>query len=322
MTEPTYWFITTGEAGFRTQARGLALALSDHPRELIVGLRSPWNRLPVTWTPNPFALLDPERDRPTPPWPDVLITCGRRTAALSKAIRRASHGRTVTVHVQDPLAPAKDFDLVVAMAHDAITGPNVIKVTTALHDVTPDRLAQAADAWRTRLQPLGRPLAGVLLGGPTRGRAEGDEQALIQALTELRADGETRLAIVPSRRTPAAWIAAMQNAFAADPGVYVWDREGDNPYLGVLALADRLIVTSDSVSMISEALATTHRVDVFGAAQNARHGRFLQTLLDQGQAGRIDGPPWRAINPIQVDSTQLAAQAVRRILDARTGVSA
>src|SRR5580693_2504276 len=100
MTEPTYWLMTTGEAGFRTQARGLALALSDHPRELIVGLRPPWNRLPVALTPNPFALLDPARDRPTPPWPDVLITCGRRTAALSKAIRKASGGRTVTVHVQ------------------------------------------------------------------------------------------------------------------------------------------------------------------------------------------------------------------------------
>ncbi len=314
------WFMTTGEAGFRTQARSLANAVFDAPRELVVGLAAPWDRLPAAWTPDPLRRLDPTRDRPAPPWPDVLISCGRRTAALSMAIRKASGGRTLTVQIQDPLAPASGFDLVVAMAHDAITGPNVVKVATALHDVTPQRLAEAGRAWAGRL-PVGEgPLAGVILGGPTRGGRFAGE-ALLAGLRRLRASG-TRLAIVASRRTPEAVIAALTQAFAGDAGVFVWDREGDNPYLATLALADRLVVTSDSVSMISEALATPHPVEVFGQAHNARHRRFLLGLEAEGQIAPFTGgpPPQRRGPP--VSGLDVAAQALRALLVARTGASA
>jgi hypothetical protein len=310
--------MTTGEAGFRSQARGLAERLAPEPRELVVGLRFPWDRLPVALTPNPFALLDPARERPAPPWPELLISCGRRTAALSMAIRRASGGRTLTVHVQDPLARPDGFGLVVAMRHDAILGPNVIKVATALHGVTPEKLAQAADLWRARLRPGPEPLAGVLIGGPTGGRAF-PTGALIEALTRLRREAGARLAIAPSRRTPAVLIAAIEAAFAGDSSVFVWDRESDNPYLGVLASADRLVVTSDSVSMISEALATGHPVEVFGEPQNARHARFLRTLIDDGLIDPFTGGPVVFRDRRPVDATDFAAQAVRRLVEARTG---
>ncbi len=321
MSESTVWYMTTGEAGFRTQARGLAQALSPSPRELVIGLRPPWDRLPAAWTPKPLARLDPAHDRPTPPWPDVLVTCGRRTAAVSMAIRRTSLGRTFTAHVQDPLAPASRFDVVIAMEHDAISGPNVIKVATALHDVTPARLAQAAEAWRGRLPPGAGPLAGVLLGGPTRRRAFAEGDALLQALKRLRGEDGARLFVVASRRTPDDMLSAFRAAFAGDPGVLVWDRAGDNPYLGVLALSDRLIVTSDSVSMISEALATPHPVEVFGAAQNLRHAAFLDTLIERGEIAVFSGGPAPGRPPVSLDATTFAAYAVRERLAARTGVS-
>jgi hypothetical protein len=309
--------MTTGEAGFRSQALGLAERLTTEPRELVVGLRFPWNRLPVALTPDPFALLDPARERPAPPWPELLISCGRRTAALSMAIRKASGGKTITVHVQDPLARPGGFDLVVAMQHDAVTGPNVMKVATALHRVTAAKLAQAAEAWRGRLDFGPEPLAGVLIGGPTGGRTFPTE-AFVAALMRLRREGGARLAIAPSRRTPAPLLAAVEAAFAGDPGVLVWDRESDNPYLGILALAGRLVVTSDSVSMISEALATGHPVDVFGEPQNGRHAEFLKTLTTDGLIAPFTGGPavMRALRP--VDATDFAAQAVRRLVEART----
>jgi hypothetical protein len=319
MAPLTCWFMTTGEAGFRSQARGLAERLAGEPRELVVGLRFPWSRLPVALTPNPFALLDPAQDRPAPPWPDLLISCGRRTAALSMAVRRASEGRTFTVHVQDPLTRPDGFGLVIAMKHDAAAGPNVMKVATALHGVTPERLAEAAELWRERLGIGPEPLAGVLIGGPTSGKVF-PTAAFVAALTRLRREGGARLAIAPSRRTPAPLIAAIEAAFAGDPGVFLWNRQSDNPYLGVLALADRLVVTSDSVSMISEALATGHPVDVFGEPQNARHAAFLQTLVEDGLIVPFTGGPVivRDIRP--VDATAFAAQAVGRLLEARTGM--
>jgi mitochondrial fission protein ELM1 len=113
-------------------------------------------------------------------------------------------------------------------------------------------------------------------------------------------------------------IAAIEAAFASDPGVFIWDRHSENPYLGILALADRLVVTSDSVSMISEALATGRPVDVFGKPQNGRHAMFLQTLIDDGLIVPFDGGPVVARAATSVDATGDAAQAVRRLLEART----
>jgi uncharacterized protein len=313
------WYMTTGEAGYRTQARGLARALAQAPRELVVDLRAPWRWLPGALAPFALAGLDPARDRPAPPWPDVLITCGRRTAAISIAIRAASRGRTATVHVQNPLTRLSAFDLVAAMDHDHISGPNVISVPTALHDVTPARLAEAARAWRDRLAPDGRPLIGVLLGGATRRQPFAEDQAegLLAGLAQVRRTSGARLAVTPSRRTPPAVRALLAERLAGDADAFVWDFAGDNPYLGILALSDRLVVTSDSVSMISEALATSAGVEIFGADGGRRQAEFVDGLIRRGLVRRFEGDPSPPPAHAPVDSTGAAAKAVWRMLAAR-----
>src|SRR6202051_3518630 len=129
----TAWALTTGETGMRTQARGLAQAVADVVVEKTVPSR--WRQ---------FRGRAPPTDRLSPPCPDLLITCGRRSVARAIALRKASGGRTVTVHVQDPRGGRDAFDLVIAMGHDPIpVGGNVMKITTALHDLTPDNLQAA-----------------------------------------------------------------------------------------------------------------------------------------------------------------------------------
>jgi mitochondrial fission protein ELM1 len=320
---PTVWFMTTGEAGFRTQARGLATAIAADARELVVDLRTPWRYLPGDLSPAPFAALTPGSDRLHPPWPDLLVSCGRRATALSIAVRKASGGRTVTVHVQDPLTRPSAFDLIVAMAHDPVSGPNVLKAPTALHDVTAEKLAAAAQAWRGRLAVAGQPLVGVVLGGATRRQAFTPlhMQGLIAGLTRLQREAGARLAITPSRRTPDEVRALLATRFGGDADAWLWEGEGDNPYLGILGLADRLVVTSDSVSMISEALATSAAVEIFGAAGNARHAQFLDGLVARGQVRRFEGDPVPGLVGGPIDATAAAAAAVRQLLAARTGVA-
>ncbi len=319
------WYMTTGEAGFRTQARGLARALSATPRELVVDLRIPWRGLPGAWTPFPMAGLTKTSDRPAPPWPDILISCGRRAAALSIAIRRRSRGATFTVHVQNPLTSVSAFDLVAPMIHDRVKGANVLSVATSLHDITPAALADAATTWRERLTEPGRPLIGVMLGGATRHHPFEESQAAAFAdqLRDLMRQTGARLAVTPSRRTPAPIRALFESAFADDPSAFVWSMEGDNPYRGILALSDRLVVTSDSVSMISEALATPHPVEVFGPDGGRRHAEFLNGLLAQGLVRRFTGEPTTAAPREPVNATQAVAEAVLERLQARaaTGLS-
>jgi hypothetical protein len=312
--------MTSGEAGFRTQARGLALAVADEARELVVDLKLPWRALPGGWAPFALAGLSAESDRPAPPWPDLLVTCGRRTTALSIAIKRASRGATTTVHVQNPLTAVSAFDLVVAMDHDHVSGPNVLSVPTALHDVTPDRLAAAGAAWRGRLVRPDRLLIGVLLGGTTRHHPfeAGEAAVLIEGLQRVRRETGAALAVTPSRRTPETVRALFAEALAGDADAFLWDMQGDNPYRGILAVADRLVVTSDSVSMISEALATPYPVEVFGPDGGRRHAEFLNGLIVKNLVRRFTGDPMPPPAGGPIDATQIAAEAVRALLYART----
>jgi mitochondrial fission protein ELM1 len=205
-----------------------------------------------------------------------------------------------------------------------VRGANVLSVATALHDVTPARLAEAADLWRGRLAHPGAPLVGVALGGANRNQPFTVEGVtpLIDGLDRLRRTTGANLAITPSRRTPQPVKEAFAARFAGAADVFLWDMQGGNPYLGILALSDRLVVTSDSVSMISEALATPHPVEVFGPDGGARHALFLKGLLDKGLVRRFTGDPLTAPPGGPVDATQTAANAVRKLLEAKRSLAA
>lgn len=315
------WAVTTGETGMRTQARGLAQAAADVVVEKTARLAWPWSWTPSTLIPRPLTRQRGGPDALTAPWPDLMVTCGRRSIPFSLAVRKASGGRTVTVHIQDPLRSATDFDLVAALAHDPIApAADVLKTITAMHDVTPAALGAAAATWKARLAVLGRPLAGVAIGGPTRrsGFSEADGRRLAKVLGDLRQNGFS-LAITPSRRTPGPVRAILAAAFAGDERVFLWDLEGENPYLGILASADRLIVTGDSVSMVSEAIAANPPVEVFDLGEG-RHQAFLETLIARGLAIRLGTPGPTPPRAAPYDATMEAAAAVRRLLQARTGV--
>jgi mitochondrial fission protein ELM1 len=314
--------VTTGEAGMRSQARGLAQAVAGVVIEKTVALRAPWSWFPAALAPDALAGLARGSDPLAPPWPDVMVTCGRRSAALSIAVRRASAGRTITAHIQDPRSSWASFDLIVAMDFDRVPDrPNVLRTPTAVHDLTPENLAEAAEAWRGRLDSLGRPLVGVAIGGPTSRHpfTPGKARRLIDGLGRLRREADVGLAITPSRRTPARVRGMLREAFAGDPRSLVWDLAGDNPYRAILALSDRLVVTSESVSMVSEAISTGHPVEVFDIGSR-RHEVFLDGLIARGLARRFAGEPAAAQNAHPVNSTDEAAAALRRILQARTGV--
>ena len=317
------WILTSGEAGHRTQARGLALAVAGQAREITVDLRSPWRYLPGDLAPFALKGLTRSSDRPAPPWPDLLVSSGRRAAAVAIAIRRASGGKTVAVHVPDPYTNPAAFDLVVCLNHDSVSGPNVLSLSTAVHDLTPAKLDDAAELWRERLRTPGRPLIGVALGGTTHRKSPSLTQMgeLFAGLDALRRTTGARLAITPSRRTPDEVRALLSTSFDHDPEVFVWDMQGDNPYRGILALSDRLVITSDSVSMVSEALATRASVEVFGQPDSPRHVQFLDRLIAGGQVRRFTGDPAAAPSLGPINATDVAAKAVRALLAERLGLT-
>ena len=169
------------------------------------------------------------------------------------------------------------------------TAPNVIVTRTALHRATPARLAEARTAWAPRLAHLPRPLVAVLVGGSNGryrlGTREGE--ALAASLAGLIRRDRPGLALTPSRRTSPEIRRSLTDALRP-LGAWVWDMQGENPYFGLLALADVIIVTVDSISMVSEAVATHAPVllaDLPG--RSARIGRFRASLLDSGARAAV-----------------------------------
>ena len=162
ISAPSVWVLTEGHIGAENQALGLAEALGADPVIKRIHPRLLWRHLPPPlWL---GALHAPGRgsDPLKPPWPDVLISCGKRAASVSVAIRRASRRHTFTVHVQEPRQSADHFDLLVVPEHDAMRGENVFVTRAAVHRVTPARLEDAAQRFGERLAHLPRPLVAVL----------------------------------------------------------------------------------------------------------------------------------------------------------------
>lgn len=308
------WIITPGEAGFESQARGLAEALDTVPVLKRVRVKRPWTWIPGSWWPAPLSALAAGSDTLTAPWPDLIISCGRIAAPLAIAIKRASGGRTRVVHIQDPLMPLQAFDLVIAPRHDGVAGPNVVTTIGAIHGVTPAKLAAAAERWRDTFAGLPRPLLGALIGG-SNGRFTLDHAImtkLADGLATLARQHAAGLAVTPSRRTGAANEAVLRERLAGLPA-FIWDGAGDNPYLGILALADMLVVTEDSVSMTSEALATGKPVYVVRLrGHSRRQRRFHETLIAAGYTRPFDGELARWSYAPPDDTSRAAAECRRR----------
>ena len=302
------WALTTGEAGAAGQAEGLAAAVGWPWEAKVVRLRRPWRWLPAHRQ-APGLLRHGLESALGPPWPDLLLTCGRRSASVSIAVRRASGGRCFTLHIQNPRVPPSCFDLVAPPRHDGLEGPNVLATRGALHRVTPAGLAAAAEAWRERLGGL---QVAVLLGG--RSRSHRFTPETVARLADGLARLEGPIAVTASRRTEPGVVDALRARLA---DAWFWDGEGDNPYLGMLALARHIVVTEDSVSMTSEAVATGKPVYAARmAGGNRRLRRFQALLREEGALRLFDGrlEEW-SYEP--VDDTARIAGELRRRLAAR-----
>jgi hypothetical protein len=296
-------------AGLWSQAVGLAEAAGIVAERRELRPRAPWKWINAKFWPNPLAAV---ADTVRGPWPGLAIGSGGMAGAVLAALRRKS---IRVVQVQNPRLDIGRFDLIIVNRHDELTGPNVFVTRTALHRVTPDRLAAEGAAWRDRLAPYRRPLVAVLLGGSNgRYHLDRDTGARLAADLATMADRDkVGVVVTPSRRTDPA-VTDLIRAALAPFGGFVWDGTGDNPYFGMLALADLIVVTQDSVSMISEAVATSAPVMVASLPGSWwRHGLFLQPLLDEDRVRPFEGR-FSTWNVSPLNDTPLAAAEMQRRL--------
>lgn len=315
----TCWVVTDGKAGMENQCLGIAEALGLAPTIKRVKLRSPWKQL------SPFLrhglgwAHSSAGDPIAPPWPDLLIATGRASIPASLHVRRESHkagGKgTLTVQLQNPVIDPSRFDLVIVPRHDGLTGPNVMTTRGALHRVAPAMLNREAQILLPQIAGLPGPRIAFLIGG-SNAVYQLTPRELTPVLSQLRDFIKQQggsLMVTPSRRTGEANMAVLKDALTDIPA-FVWDGQGHNPYYGMLALADYILVTCDSVNMLSEACTTgkpTYVIDLPGGSDKFR--RFHQSLRDDGLARAFTGKLEKYVYP-PLNDMQLVAERIRGML--------
>lgn len=328
-SEPRVWVLDDPRAGTAAQAIGIAERL---------GL--PFRRLPLTWGwMAHLAGLAPggsllglthaarevvlnaaagAREADGGP-PDLVLSAGRRSAAVALWLKAQFDCRVV--HCMSPgltgLFQADAFDLLVIPTHDdPEEADNVLPIMGAPHRVSPLALHQAAVAWEERLGHLPRPRVALLVGGPPRGvdMNPARAHALGRKVARLTAAAGGTVLATTSRRTGSEATEALAAGLSRVMHVlYRWGEPGPNPYLGFLATADAVVVTADSVSMISEACASGAPV-FYALPEQAerRQRRFIARFTEMNLIRPLGASlaPWA--RPVLNESQRVADEIRRR----------
>ena len=308
------WVIHDGAAGNRRQALALAQAMALDYREwsLQPGTLARWcapRLFPAAHTTfgKEFAAALAASS------PALSIGCGR-IAALATRLTRASGA--YSIQILDPRLSPQHWDLVIVPEHDRMRGDNVLTLLGSLHPVDAQWLARARGDFAS-LENLPAPRTAVLLGGPTRATPL-DQQFIHELLDTLQAEsvgGGGSLMLVGSSRTPATWSALLRERLAGQTAM-LWldDRDGPNPYPGVLGWADRIVVSPDSVNMVSEACATEAPVRIAGFERaTGRVAAFLQSLQQRGRIRHLHAGNWNFVGTPLIETGRIAAAAIERL---------
>ena len=316
------WVVSDGRAGIENQALGLAEAVQRlTPAEVTIKhtrWRPIFDRLPS-------ALKIPAMLASAPltaPWPDLWIATGRATLPLSTRVKAWSGGKTFVVQTQDPRWADDRYDLIVAPAHDGLSGDNVFEITGSPHRITPQRIAEAAPLFADRIAPLPHPRIAVLIGGKSKAfdLTEAHAADLADQIADaVRASGGA-LMLTFSRRTPDAAKAVMTARLSDLPG-WIWDGTGDNPLFGFLHFADHILVTEDSANMAAEAASTgkpVHILPMVATKPADKFARLHADLRERGAARPFDGTleSWTYTPLVETDR---AAREILNRLAVRNG---
>jgi mitochondrial fission protein ELM1 len=311
------WIVTDGSVGMEAQgiavaeAVGLPFTLKRvRPKGLMKLLPAPGQLLVP-----PKALLRRTDSNETlePPWPRLVISIGRRSVPIALAIKRLSGA--YALHIQNPKVPAVLFDLIAAPVHDNFEGANVITTFGAVHSVTADRLAEAGERFAPTIEHLPHPRVAVVLGGGSQAFSFPPETAASFGAKLANVVRETggSLLVTPSRRTSPEALAALLEPIAEAPH-FLWDGTGYNPYFAFLSLSDAVVVTEDSVNMVTEAAGTGKPVYVQAiVGRSTRLSRFHALMRERGATRPFEGhlESWTYA---PINDTEVVASRIRKAL--------
>ena len=274
--------LTQGMHGMISQVEGMAKALNTEYSHKIVRLSFPWNLVPPKFTPISEIILKDKIYLTESEIPDLIISCGRKSVIPSIIIKK-KNPKVFTIHIQDPKVSLKNFDAIVAPEHDNLKGDNIYNSKGAIHYITEQEISKASQYLADKIKS--EKIVSLILGGPNKYYGFNSDQ-IINIFSQIKSifvsDGY-KVIIIPSMRTPKETIdLAIKEMGSCGHVVNKVDKQA---YLSAYALANYIVVTCDSTSMISE--AATSGKPIFVAhmktkKNNYRFKRFFELFKQMG----------------------------------------
>ena len=274
--------LTEGMHGMISQVEGMAKALNIEYIHKTVRLNFPWNLVPPKLTPISQIVLKDKIYITNNEIPDLIISCGRKSVIPSIFLKR-KNSKIFTIHIQDPKVNFKNFDAIVAPEHDNLKGDNIYTSKGAIHYITELEISKARQYLDNKIKS--EKIVSLILGGPNKYYSFDSDQIIniFNLVKSIFVSTGYKVIIIPSMRTPKEIIDLAISEMGSCG--YVVNKVDKQAYLSAYALANYVIVTCDSTSMISE--AATSGKPIFVAhmktkKNNYRFKRFFKLFKQMG----------------------------------------
>ena len=273
MTKLKGILLTEGMHGMISQVEGLAKALDLKFMHEKIELSSFWRLIPPSLTPAKNFVFKNNINKDF----NIVISCGRKSVIPSIYLKQKYKNKIMNIHIQDPKVALDNFDFVVVPEHDGLEGKNVLKSKGAIHYLRDNELEENKGYLKSRINK--EKLVSLIVGGPNK-YYDYNKEIIDEVFTKIK-DNFIRegyqLIFIPSMRTPQSVIERAKNFFDEDQ--IILTSIDKKAYLSSLKLADHIVVTCDSTSMISEAAMTGKPIYVAqmpSIKKNHRFQKFFQ----------------------------------------------
>ncbi len=309
MTKLKGILLTEGMHGMISQVEGLAKALDIDFSHHKVELKHFWKLIPPRLTPLSNISF---KEIKTSDF-DIIISCGRKSVIPSIYLKKISKKKIYNIHIQDPKVNYDFFDLIVAPEHDGISSSNIINTKGAIHYLTDSEIKDNSDYLKSFIKNDERKIFAFIMGGPNKyyDYSTKNMKRIFSTLYNLNKKQNFQLVIIPSMRTPKNTIQYAKEFFGESHTVI--ENIDKKAYLSALALAEYIIVTCDSSSMISEAALTGKPIYIANILPKKNDRRFqkFRNLFRELNITRNLGEPFESWSYEKLDETNRVAKIIK-----------
>ena len=305
--------LTEGMHGMISQVEGLAKALDLDFTHQQVELNSFWKFIPPKLTPISQKVYKKINQDDF----DFIISCGRKSVIPSIHIKNIANKKVFNIHIQDPKVNLNHFNFIVAPEHDSLQGQNVINTKGAIHYLTENEISENKDYLNSLIKNDERKIWTLIMGGPTKyyDYSTKNIKHIFTSLYKLLKKHDFQLVVIPSMRTPINTIHYAKEFFGENHTI-IMDVD-KKAYLSALAIAEKIIITCDSSSMISEAALTGKPIYIANILPRKKDKRFqkFRNLFRELNITRNLGEEIEDWNYEKLNETNRVANIIKQKID-------